>query len=149
MRAPRSEQELFYLYGLLSARYEMPIQVLEYDTHEGVDAIAQIRNTSLISPKNVHGRIEFKYEVSANYAIDHFFEAIDAVICWRVDRTGPIYEESSSGDTIGHLRPRRTPLLNPPIDTHEIAYDSGKGKRIIPVLQIAELFAPKVGKKRK
>jgi hypothetical protein len=149
MRAPRSEQELFYLYGLLSARYEMPIQILEYDTHEGVDAIAQVRNPALISPRNVHGRIEFKFDVSANNAIDHFFDAIDAIVCWKVDRTGQIYEQTSSGDTIGRLQKRAAPLLSPAIDTHEIVYMSGKIERVIPVLQIAELFASTSGKKRR
>jgi hypothetical protein len=149
LRAPTSEQELFYLYGLLSARYEVPVRVLEYNASEGVDAIGLLRQPRLVSPPAVHARIEFKHIVSANNPIDHYFDAIDLIICWKVDRPrGEIYEESSSGDTIGALRPRAKPILRGGLDTHEIVYEQTDGKqRVIPVLQLKVLFpAPKKGK---
>jgi hypothetical protein len=142
MQAPRSEQELFYLYGLLSARFEMPIQVLEYDASQGVDAIGLVRNPKLVQPPATHGRIEFKFEVSANNPIDHFFDAIDVIVCWKVDRIGDIYEKSSSGQP-GKLRKRKQSLLNPALDTHEIAYEAKNGERVIPVLQLSTLFTKK------
>jgi len=142
MREPTSEQELFYLYSLLSARYEMPIHILEYDATHGVDAVGLMRVANLINPKGVHGRIEFKFEVSGQNPIDHFFDAIDAIICWRVDRLGAIYEEGSASDTIGTLRRREKPILRPAFDTHEIAYTAREGERVIPVLQIRALFFP-------
>lgn len=140
MKAPASEQELFYLYGLLSARFEMPIQILEYDASQGVDAIGLVRNPKLIQPPATHGRIEFKFEVSANNPIDHFFDAIDAIICWRVEAVGDIYEKNSAGQP-GKLRKRKQAVLKPALDTHELAYPSGSGERVIPVLQLSTLFA--------
>jgi hypothetical protein len=140
MRAPTSEQELFYLYGLLSGRYKMPLHVLEYDASRGVDAIALLRQDALVSPKAVHVRVEFKHVVSANMPIDHFFAAIDVIVCWKVDRTGDIYEQSSGGQ--GSLRPRAVAVLVPPIDTYEIEFTEGTATRVIPILEISALFSP-------
>jgi hypothetical protein len=142
LRAPRSEQELFYVYGLLSARYEMPVHVLEYNASQGVDAIGLLRQPKLVSPPAVHARIEFKHIVGAKNPIDHYFDAIDLIICWKVDPPrGPVYEESSSGDTVGTLRPRAKPILRAGLDTHEIVYEQASGKqRVIPVLQLKVLF---------
>jgi hypothetical protein len=142
MKAPASEQELFYLYGLLSARFELPIQILEYDASQGVDAIGLVRNPKLIHPPAAHGRIEFKFEVSANYPIDHFFDAIDAIICWKVEAVGDIYEKSSAGQP-GKLRKRKQAVLKPALDTHELVYPTESGERVIPVLQISTLFTHK------
>lgn len=144
LRAPTSEQELFYLYGLLSARYEMPVRVLQYNASEGVDAIGQLRYPKLVNPPAIHARIEFKHIISANNPIDHYFDAIDLIICWKVERPrGNIYEESSSGDTIGILRPRVKTTLRAGLDTHEIMYEQAGGKeRVIPILQLKTLFPP-------
>lgn len=142
MRSPTSEQELFYLYGLLSGRYKMPLHVLEYDATQGVDAIALLRSPSLISPKTTHVRVEFKYEVAAQNPIDHFFQAIDVIVCWKVGRVGTIYEQTSD-DTTGQLKRRVNSILNPPIDTHEITYQDSGATRIIPVLEIFSLFGKK------
>ncbi|MBI3269278.1 MAG: ATP-binding protein [Planctomycetes bacterium] len=140
LRAPTSEQELFHVYGLLSARYEMPVQVLEYDATQGVDAIGRLSDPKLAMPPAVHGRVEFKHVVSANNPIDHYFDAIDVIICWRVEKVGQVYEESSSGETIGTLSRRAKSLLASRMDTHEITYESGGGRRVIPVLQVSTLF---------
>ncbi len=146
MRAPTSEQELFYVYGLLSGRYDMPIHVLEYDASRGVDAIALLRNDALVAPKKTHVRVEFKHEVSANTPIDHFFQAIDVIVCWKVDRIGDIYEQSSGGR--GDLQRRKAPILTPPIDTYEIEYTEGTAKRVIPVLELSTLFSPPKSNKK-
>jgi hypothetical protein len=148
MRAPRSEQELFYLYGLLSGHYRMPLHVLEYNASQGVDAIALLRFPKLIGPKVVHARVEFKYEVSAQNPIDHFFQAIDVIVCWKVGKLGEIYEQTSD-ELYGELRRRKTPILSPAMDTHEIVYmDEGEQQRVIPVLQVSSLFAKKKPKKQ-
>jgi hypothetical protein len=145
MRAPTSEQELFYVYGLLSGRYRMPLHVLEYDASRGVDAIALLRDEMLVRPKTTHVRVEFKYAVSAGMPIDHFFQAIDIIVCWKVDRTGPIYEQSSDGD--GELQ-ERIPILDSKLDTFEIVYTEGSSRRVIPILEIANLFAAPTPEKK-
>lgn len=141
MRMPQSEQELFYVYSLLSARYCMPIHVLEYDASHGVDAIGLLRVPQLVVPRCAHARVEFKYELSEGNPIDHYFDAIDVIICWRVIRPGAIYEEGSMSETVGRLRKRKKPVLSPAFDTFEIAYDAdGGGERVIPVLEVCALF---------
>lgn len=145
MRAPRSEQEVVYLYALLSGRYKMPLHLLEYDASQGVDAIALLREPELVSPRAAHVRVEFKLEVSANHSIKHFFEAIDVLVCWRVGRTGPLYEHDSNG-VVGTLGRRRKAVLASAMDTHEVAYEPAGGqRRVVPVLELSALF-PK-GKK--
>jgi hypothetical protein len=148
MRAPRSEQEVVYLYALLSGRFQMPLHLLEYDASQGVDAIALLREPVLVGSKTSHVRVEFKKELSANNSIKHFFDAIDVIVCWNVGRTGPIYEHDASG-MIGTLsKKRRTPALASGIDTHEIMYEPQPGdSRLIPVIELSALFL-KVGKKK-
>lgn len=149
MPAPQSEQELFYLYSLLSARYEMPLHVLEYDATHGVDAIALLRTEALVRPRtSSFVRVEFKQEVSAQNSLDHFFDAIDVLICWKVTRTGPIFEEGSASEQ-GKLQRREKPVLQPAIDTHEIVYNTKAGERTIPVLQVSALFAGEVKPRRR
>lgn len=139
MRSPENEQELFYLYAQLSARFEVPLMVLEYDTHSGVDAIGRVRVRGLLPADVTYARIEFKFEVEQGYPIGHYFEAIDIIICWRVGRTGDIDEEGAVG--MGKLRKRQKSVLTPSFDTHEIVYTTPTGvERTIPVLQLKALF---------
>jgi Histidine kinase-, DNA gyrase B-, and HSP90-like ATPase len=147
LKAPRSEQELFYVYGLLSGRFEMPIHIIEYDATEGVDAIGKLREPKLIHERKPHVRVEFKLEVSANNPIHHFFEAIDVIICWSVGRGGDVYEESSAG--IGKLRKRAKSVLVPPLDTHEIVSEVNGAERVIPVLELSSLFPQPTGRRKR
>ncbi|CAN97114.1 ATP binding protein [Sorangium cellulosum So ce56] len=147
LKAPRSEQELFYVYGLISGRFEMPIHIIEYDATEGVDAIGKLREPRLLSDKKAHVRVEFKLDVSANNPIHHFFEAIDVIICWSVGRVGDIYEESSAG--IGKLRKRAKSALVPPLDTHEIVHEVNGRERVIPILELSSLFPPTAGRRKR
>ncbi|MDI3287128.1 ATP-binding protein [Polyangium sp. 15x6] len=147
MKAPRSEQELFYVYGLLAGRFEMPIHVIEYDASEGVDAIGKLRDSKLLTERRPLVRVEFKLEVAADNPIHHFFDAIDVIICWSVGKEGDIFEESSYGG--GKLRKRKKPVLTPPIDTYEIVYDDDGKERVIPVIEIAALFPQTAGKKKR
>lgn len=142
---PASEQELFYLYALLSARFDVPFRVLEYDAHEGVDAVAKVRDGSFLSEQPPGGviRVEFKYVVEPDVALDHFFDAIDAVLCWEVRATGKI-QDCGDAPTTGDLARRKKPLLPSRMDTHEIVYETAKKeRRVLPVLCVKPLFAAK------
>jgi hypothetical protein len=144
LREPTSEQEVFYIYALLAGRYRLPVHILEYDAQEGVDAIALLRERALVpvdSSATPFIRLELKNVVTANNSLQHFFEAIDCVLCWRVDRTGDIFERDSQGDT-GILRKRVKPVLNPPLDTYEIEHEFRGSKRVIPVLELSKLWPP-------
>lgn len=143
MRAPRNEQELFHLYGLLSSRYKLPVRVLEYNASRGVDAVALLLDRALIPDlQGSHVRVEFKYEVAANNPIDHFFTSIDVIVCWAIDKTGPVYERSAAG-TAGQLQAREHPVLPGGLDSHEIVYQavsSGARSTAIPVVVLSRLF---------
>jgi hypothetical protein len=149
MKAPRSEQELFYLYGLLSGRHRMPLHVLEYNARIGIDAIASVAPDAqqLIVPKTALARVEFKFEVLPGTSLDHFFKAIDAVVCWRVGKPGKLFEQTA-GETTGLLQKRKKPVLTPPLDTHEIEYDEDGKKRVIPVIEVSALFPGKKSRKQ-
>lgn len=145
---PRSEQELFHLYAVLSGSYRVPLRVLEYNAREGIDAVTQVRDARLFNRQVPTARVEFKYIVWANRAIGHYFDAIDAVICWRVELIGTI-REGSDVPIEGTLRKRQA-VLDSGLDSHEIEYTTSKGEtRILPVLTIQTLFAkPRPKRKR-
>jgi hypothetical protein len=139
--APKNEQELFYLYAVLTGRFEMPLRVIEYDTRLGIDAIAQVQEASLFSPPVSYARVEFKHTVRANVAIGHFFDAIDAIVCWSVDGTGTL-PEAGDDPISGSLRKRKTPQLASKLDAYEVEYTgTGDKKRVLPVLTLKALFA--------
>jgi hypothetical protein len=141
---PTNEQELFYLYAVLSTRFVMPLRVIEYETRFGVDAIALVRDRKLFDPPIPYARVEFKYQLQGNRAIGHFFDAIDVIVCWTAASPGPLPE---AGDTpqVGELRKRTKPRSASGLDSYEVEYTDAKGKsRIIPVLVLDRIF----GKKR-
>ncbi|MBK8259170.1 MAG: ATP-binding protein [Polyangiaceae bacterium] len=146
---PSNEQELFYLYAQLSARFEVPIFILEYQTREGVDAIGRVRTRGLLGSDAGYARVEFKFEVESGYPIGHYFDSIDVIICWRVGKIGAISEDGAISME-GQLRRRDKPVLDPPFDTHEIVYEQvGGAERAIPVLQVSALFGDKKATKGK
>lgn len=143
LREPTSEQEVFYVYALLAGRYRLPVHILEYDAQEGVDAIALLREKALVPDSNGTPfiRLEMKNIVTANNSLQHFFEAIDCVVCWRVDRTGDIFERDSQGDA-GVLVKRAKPVLASLLDTYQIEHEHQGTKRVIPVLELSKLWPP-------
>lgn len=151
LRAPTSEQEVFYVYALLAGRYRLPIHIVEYDAQEGVDAIALLREKDLL-PAAPSGtpfiRLELKHVLRPNTSLQHFFEAIDCVLCWRVERPGDLFERDGQGDR-GVLRrrgapgsPVKGPVLASKLDTYELEHQHKDARRIIPVLELSRLWAP-------
>jgi hypothetical protein len=138
--APKNEQELFCLYAVVSGMFRMPLRVIEYDTRLGIDAIAQVVDGKMFPTKVAYARVEFKFMVRANVAIGHFFDAIDALICWSVAGTGPL-PEAGDGPVTGMLRKRKAPRLASKLDAYEVEYTDDKGVvRILPVLVLGRLF---------
>lgn len=138
--APKNEQELFYLYAVLTGRFVMPLRVIEYDTRFGIDAIAQVQESGLFSPQIATARVEFKHTVRANVAIGHFFDAIDAIVCWTVNGVGTL-PEAGDDPISGTLRKRKTPRLESKLDTYEVEYTTtADKKRVLPVLTMDALF---------
>ncbi|WP_224372707.1 ATP-binding protein [Hyalangium versicolor] len=138
---PTNEQEVFLLYMVLTGRYRVPLRVIEYETRLGVDAIAQVVDTKLFDSPKANARVEFKLSMQGNRAVNHFFDAIDAFICWSVSSTGEL-PEAGDAPRSGTLRKRAKPLLDSGLDAYEVEYDDPKGqKRKLPVLVLDRLFA--------
>lgn len=143
---PENEQELFYLYAILSGMFRVPLRVIEYNTKEGIDAVAQVEDEALFKPKITTARVEFKYVISGNTSTGHYFDAIDVILCWHVDLVGKLREGGDSPHE-GTLR-KRTPVTRGKLDTYEVEYTTPKNeKRVIPVLTLETLFK-KSGKTR-
>lgn len=138
---PTNEQEVFHLYTVLSGRYRVPLRVIEYDTRLGVDAIAQVVERKLFDAPRATARVEFKYQIQGNRAIGHFFDAIDAFVCWSVLSSGELPEAGDNPQS-GTLRKRAKPRLSSGLDAYEIEYTDSKGnKRLLPVIVLERLFA--------
>lgn len=139
---PSSEQELFYLYAVLSARYQVPLRVIEYDATEGIDAVAKAtpEGQRLLTGSESYARVEFKFRLVPGRVFDHFFDAVDVVVCWEVERPGDIDEDANGGIT-GTIKRRAQPQLVSGLDTHEIEYSRDGATRRIPVVTLATLFA--------
>ncbi|WP_224245547.1 ATP-binding protein [Hyalangium gracile] len=146
---PTNEQEVFLLYMVLSGRYRVPLRVIEYDTRLGVDAIAQVVEHKLFEPQKACARVEFKFTLQGNRAVNHFFDAIDAFICWSVLSTGEL-PEAGDAPRSGTLRKRTKPLLASGLDAYELEYIDPKGaSRTLPVIVLDRLFAkPKKAPKK-
>jgi hypothetical protein len=138
---PQNEQEVFHLYTILSGRYHVPLRVIEYDTRLGVDAIAQVIDRKLFDSPKAYARLEFKYQLQGNRAVGHFFDAIDAFVCWNVPSSGPLPEAGDDPFT-GTLRKRVKPRLSSGLDAYEVEYvDSKDQPRVLPVLVLERAFS--------
>lgn len=140
MPMPQNEQEVFQLYTVLSGIYRVPLRLLEYNTNAGIDAIAQVRAPEIFDKAPPYARVEFKHILRANRAIGHFFDAIDAFICWSSE-VGPLPEAGDSPTPGGEIRPRKPPRHVSGCDTHQVETTDANGvKRILPVLTLEKLF---------
>lgn len=138
---PTNEQEVFHLYTILSGRFRVPLRVIEYDTRLGVDAIAQVVDRKLFEPPKSYARVEFKYQIQGNRAIGHFFDAIDAFICWNVPASGQLPEAGDDPFT-GTLRKRIKPRLSSGLDAYEVEYTDSKGQlRVLPIIVLERAFS--------
>lgn len=137
---PSNEQEVFHVYTVLSGRYRVPLRVIEYDTRLGVDAIAQVVERKLFDSPRAYARVEFKYQMQGNRAVGHFFDAIDAFICWSVVGSGEL-PEAGDNPSSGTLQKRAKPRLASGLDAYEVEHEDPKGnKRVLPVLVLERLF---------
>ncbi len=137
---PTNEQEVFHLYTVLSGRYRVPLRVIEYDTRLGVDAVAQVVDRKLLDSPRANVRVEFKFQMQGNRAVGHFFDAIDAFICWSVVASGEL-PEAGDNPSSGTLQKRAKPRLSSGLDAYEVVYEDQKGnKRLLPVLVLERLF---------
>jgi hypothetical protein len=96
---PRQEAGVYSLFLVLSALEPdlSPFAVLDYDTHQGIDVIADPGGDA--SPAQPgHRFVEFKYSLGAGF--NHSFDNLHAVVCWQLEKQ--IGEEIS--DPVGSRR---------------------------------------------
>lgn len=145
---PANEQELFHLYAVVSGIFQVPLRVIRYETREGIDAVAQVHDVKLLGPGISWARVEFKNVLKGNEESGHFFDAIDAFICWKVEMEGMLHEGGDS-ELSGQLRKRKAPRTSSRLDLYEVEYMTAKNEtRIIPVLTLETLFKKSAPKKK-
>ena len=134
---PKNEQEVFHLYAVLSGRFGLPLRMIEYDTRVGINAVALVSDRKAFDSMIAYARVEFKYVLQPNRAIGHFFDAIDAFICWSVSGVGELLEASDAPEVVGKLRKRKPPRLASGIDAYEVEAINAKNEsRILPVFTL-------------
>ncbi len=81
---PKRESGVFSIFLLLSQMdVELfPFQIVDYDTHDGIDVIAKgDKHTPIASAKLFY--VEFKRTLSKGF--NHSFENLHSVVCWETD----------------------------------------------------------------
>jgi hypothetical protein len=81
---PERESGVFSIFLLLSNKHQnlFPFQIIDYDTHEGIDVIAKgDKTTPIVNSKLFY--VEFKRTLTTSF--NHSFENLHSVVCWETD----------------------------------------------------------------
>jgi hypothetical protein len=81
---PARESGVFSIFLLLANKYPdlFPFQIVDYDTHEGIDVIAKgDKATPIVHAKLFY--VEFKRTLTGDF--NHSFENLHSVVCWETD----------------------------------------------------------------
>ena len=78
---PQRENGVFAIFLQLSmlAPDLFPFQILDYDTHQGIDVIVKGDNTTPITDAKLF-YVEFKHQLERTF--NHSFENLHSVVCW-------------------------------------------------------------------
>ena len=80
-----------------------PFEILDYDTHSGLDVIVKSNHTTPIYQSRLY-YVELKYYLSKFF--NHSFENLHSIVCWDTD--------VKQGDTIQDVaRQERKMVINP------------------------------------
>ena len=81
---PERESGVFSIFLILSQieKELFPFQVIDYDTHEGIDVIAKGDDTTPIGSAKLY-YVEFKRTLSKGF--NHSFQNLHSVVCWETD----------------------------------------------------------------
>ena len=81
---PTRESGVLNLFLLISQKVSnlFPFQIIDYDTHEGIDVIAKGDSTTPISSARLF-YVEFKQTLSQQF--NHSFDNLHSVVCWDTD----------------------------------------------------------------
>lgn len=81
---PERESGVFSVFLILSQvdKGLFPFQIIDYDTHEGIDVIAKSDSTTSIASARLY-YVEFKRTLSPGF--NHSFENLHSIVCWETD----------------------------------------------------------------
>jgi len=126
--APKQEAGVYSVFLILSILEPdlFPFEVLDYDTHQGIDIVAQPRGDTPMTETKLR-YVEFKYRLSAGF--NHTFDNLHSIVCWELGRQ--VDEEVQDA-----AQNRRTLQKAPPGDGEPTKYflDDPKSPRKIEVL---------------
>lgn len=81
---PERESGVFSIFILLSVAEPglFPFQIIDYDTHEGIDVIAKGDKATPVASARLF-YVEFKRNLASGF--NHAFENLHSVVCWNTD----------------------------------------------------------------
>jgi hypothetical protein len=103
LREPRQEQGVFALYhsiDLLEPEL-FPFEIIDYDTHAGIDVLARLRNTGIDLERSLLRFIEFKHILKSSF--NHSFNRLYGIVCWKLS----IKNDETVTDIFGNKRKLR------------------------------------------
>lgn len=103
LREPRQEQGVFSIYRAIDILEPaiFPFDIIDYDTHAGIDVLAQLRDSRVHLDQSMLRYVEFKHLLKKNF--NHSFTRLYGIVCWQL---GILHDEVVS-DVFGNPRKLR------------------------------------------
>ena len=138
---PQRESGVFALFLQLSmlAPDLFPFQVLDYDTHQGIDVIVKGDNTTPIMNAKLF-YVEFKHQLERSF--NHSFENLHSVVCWDTQVKQDHTVESLDGAEIRTMR-----IVQPESDNDYTRYflEDSRNPHRIEVFVLKDYLKQKLG----
>ena len=75
-----------------------PFEIIDYDTHAGIDVLAKLKDTGIDLEKSFLRFIEFKNMLTKNF--NHSFKRLYGVVCWKLS----LKVDETVNDVFGNSR---------------------------------------------
>lgn len=84
LREPRQEQGVFAVYHAIDLLEPdlFPFEIVDYDTHAGIDVLARLKNTGVDLERSSLRFVEFKFILKENF--NHSFGRLYGIVCWKL-----------------------------------------------------------------
>ena len=123
---PRYENGVYSLFVAIQTLEPdaFPFEIVDYDTHSGIDVIAKTRDNVDISQSMLR-YVEFKHMLSSTF--NHSFKHLHSIVCWKAKPLhGEVIEDISSSQRKMIVTPRTSDteytryMLDDPQEQHKI-----------------------------
>lgn len=116
----------------------LPFQIIDYDSHVGVDAIVKTRDNIALGRSNLR-MVEFKYSLTNN--LNHLFSNIHSIVCWITS----LRHEEEVAD-VGNNTRRFTVVPKADDNDHDRYFlDDPRSTHRIEVIVLSEYLPAKLG----